>query len=353
MSRFMNERFAPLKAYVPGEQPRDKSYIKLNTNESPYPPAPRVVETLNRKEIEDLRLYSDPECRNLREAIAERYGVALNNVLVGNGSDEILSFAFMAYGDKEKGVSYPDISYGFYSVFADVHGIPKKEITLRTDLSVCAEDYFKKGTMIVIANPNAPTGTCLPAEDIESIAKLNPDNVVVIDEAYIDFGGKSCVGLTTKYENLLVIQTCSKSRSLAGARLGYAIGSKELIADLDKLRNSTNPYNVNRLTLLAGIAAMEEKEYYDNNIRRIIRTRDEFCDKLGALGFIHTPSQANFVFAAHPRLGGKEICQGLRDRGILVRHFDKPRISDYVRISIGTPEQMDLLILSLKEMLAI
>ena len=256
MSRFLSGRFAQLKAYVPGEQPQNKSYIKLNTNESPYPPAPAVVEALNNKEINDLRLYSDPECKLLRKALADYYKVTPENIVVGNGSDEILSFAFMAFCDKNIGVSYPDISYGFYPVFADLYGIAKNEIPLHGNFSINAADYFNAGSTIVIANPNAPTGVCLSIADVESIVKANPNNVVVIDEAYIDFGGESCIPLTAKYDNLLVVQTYSKSRSLAGARLGYAVGNSELIADLEKLRYSTNPYNVNRLTLLAGRAAI-------------------------------------------------------------------------------------------------
>ncbi len=350
MSKFMSERFASLKAYVPGEQPRDKSYIKLNTNESPYPPAPQVIEAVNSREIEDLRLYSDPECKHLREALAKQYDVTPKNVTVGNGSDEILSFAFMAFCSR--GVSYPDISYGFYPVFADIHGIPKKEISLQEDFTISAEDYYNAGTAVVIANPNAPTGICLSAADVEKIVKSNPDNVVMIDEAYIDFGGESCIPLISKYDNLLIIQTYSKSRSLAGGRLGYAIGNEELIADLDKLRYSTNPYNVNRLTLAAGQAALEGQAYYDNNNREIICIREYTSNILLGLGFSMTESKANFIFAKHPKLNGKTLYKGLRDRGILVRHFDKPRIEDYVRISIGTREQMDTLLMTLKEMLA-
>jgi histidinol-phosphate aminotransferase len=239
MSRFLSERFQSLRAYVPGEQPRDMTYIKLNTNESPYPPAPQVIYALNREEAENLRLYSDPECLFLRETLAEYYGVRTENILVGNGSDEILSFIFMAYCDDKTGVLYPDISYGFYPVFANLYGLRKNEIPLREDFSIFAEDYLNTGSTVVIANPNAPTGICLSPEDIELIVKSNPDNVVVIDEAYIDFGGISVIPLTKKYDNLLVVQTYSKSRSLAGARLGYAIGNEALIADLDKLRNST------------------------------------------------------------------------------------------------------------------
>jgi len=351
MSRFMSGRFAELKAYVPGEQPRDKSYIKLNTNESPYPPAPQVIAAINSREVEDLRLYSDPECKFLREALAEHYNVFPKNIFVGNGSDEILSFAFMAFCDKDTGVSYPDISYGFYSVFADLYNIAKKEIPLRKDFTICAKDYCGSGTTVVIANPNAPTGICLSIEDIDYIVSSNPDNVVVIDEAYIDFGGESCISLIKKYDNLLVVHTYSKSRSFAGGRLGYAVGSEELIADLDKLRYCTNPYNVNRLTLLAGKAALEAQEYYDNNNRNIIRMREYSSIKLRELGFELTDSKANFIFVRHSKLGGKELYLGLRDRGILVRYFEKPRISEYLRISIGTKEEMDTMVNSLKEML--
>lgn len=351
MSRFFSERFLSLRAYVPGEQPRDVSYIKLNTNESPYPPAPQVINALNREETENLRLYSDPECLFLRETLAGYYGVTPQNILVGNGSDEILSFIFMAFCDDKTGVSYPDISYGFYPVFANLYGLRKNEIPLKEDFSIFAEDYLNVGSTVVIANPNAPTGMCLSPEDIETIVKSNPDNVVVIDEAYIDFGGISVIPLTRKYDNLLVVQTYSKSRSLAGARLGYAIGNEALIADLDKLRFSTNPYNVNRLTLIAGKAAIEGQAYYDKNNGEIVKTREYTCGKLEEMGFIITDSKANFIFVKQPERSGKELYLGLRERGVLVRYFDKPRISDYVRITIGTGEQMDALLKAFKEML--
>lgn len=351
MSRFLSDRFAQLEAYVPGEQPQDKSYVKLNTNESPFPPAPQVVEALDSKEINDLRLYSDPECKLLRVALAEFYKVAPENIIVGNGSDEILSFSFMAFCDKNTGVSYPDISYGFYPVYAELYGLQKKELPLRDDFTICASDYFNAETTIVIANPNAPTGICLSIEDLENIVKSNLNNVVVVDEAYIDFGGESCVPLIEKYDNLLVVQTYSKARSLAGARLGYAVGNRELIADLEKLRYSTNPYNVNRLTLLAGRAALAGQDYYDNNNNEIILNREYISDELKKLGFTLTNSKANFIFASHNKFTGKELYLGLKERGILVRHFDKPKISDYVRITIGTKDQMDLLLISLKEML--
>jgi len=257
----------------------------------------------------------------------------------------------MAFCDDKTGVTYPDISYGFYPVFANLYGLRKNEIPLKEDFSIFAEDYLNVGSTVVIANPNAPTGMCLSPEDIEMIVRSNPDNVVVIDEAYIDFGGISVIQLTRKYDNLLVVQTYSKSRSLAGARLGYAIGNEALIADMDKLRFSTNPYNVNRLTLIAGKAAIEGQTYYDENNGEIVKTREFTCGKLKEMGFVITDSKANFIFVKQPERSGKELYLGLRERGVLVRYFDKPRISDYVRITIGTREQMDALLKAFKEML--
>lgn len=350
MSRFFSERFSRLVAYVPGEQPKDKRYIKLNTNESPYPPSPEVVAALNGDEVADLRLYSDPECSALKETLANYYGVSKENVLVCNGSDEALNFAFMAFCDRGEKVSYPDISYGFYSVFADLYGLEKNEIPLREDFSIRPEDYFDLGTTIFIANPNAPTGLCLPLEDIESIVRNNPDRVVVIDEAYVDFGGQSAVALTKSYDNLLVTQTYSKSRCLAGARLGMAVGSAALISDLETLRNSTNPYNVNRLTMLAGKTAIESQSYFDNCNARTIQIRENTTKRLREMGFTVLDSKANFIFASTPKMTGEAIYKGLRERGILVRWFNKPRIKEYLRITIGAQEEMDALITALKEL---
>ncbi len=351
MSRFFSPRFGSLKAYVPGEQPKDKRYIKLNTNESPYPPAPEVAKAIDAEAVNDLRLYGDPECSQLKAVIAGYLGAKAERIYIGNGSDEILNFAFMAFCDEKTGVSYPDISYGFYPVYANLYGLQKNEIPLAEDFSICPEDYFELGTTIVIANPNAPTGICLSVADIEKIVKANENNVVVIDEAYVDFGGQSCIALTEKYDNLLVVQTFSKSRSFAGARLGFAVGAPELIADLEKLRYSTNPFNINRLTMLSGIASIENQEYYDNNSKIIIRTRDITAIELKQMGFELTDSRANFLFARHPKMTGKVIYEQLRSRGILVRHFAKPRIEDYVRITVGTPEDMKSLCAELKEML--
>lgn len=353
MSRFISPRFEALKEYIPGEQPQDMQYIKLNTNESPYPPSPEVIAALSSAECEKLRLYSDPTCRELKAALAENYGVEPENVIVGNGSDEILSFIFMAFCDKNTGVCYPDISYGFYPVFADLYGLSRCEMPLLDDFSINADDYCEINKTIIIANPNAPTGIALPINEIERIVRTNPNNVVAIDEAYVDFGGESCVALTKKYDNLLVVQTFSKSRSLAGARLGYAIGSAALIADMEKLRNSTNPYNINRLSLLAGTAAVKSRGYYDENCKKIIETREYTKAELKKLGFSCTDSRTNFVFAAHPSIGGAELYAGLKKRGVLVRHFSKPRTDSYVRITIGERVQMDALLAAIKELLSI
>ena len=351
MSRYLSPRFSSLAEYVPGEQPQDMQYIKLNTNESPYPPAPGVCRAVTQNEIDRLRLYSDPDCSALREALAAQYGVSPANILCGNGSDEILSMLFITFCGPETGVSYPDISYGFYPVFADVNGIDKKEIPLRGDFSVSADDYCGLNRTIVIANPNAPTGLSLSTADVERIVKSNPDNVVAIDEAYVDFGGVSVVPLTKKYDNLLVIQTFSKSRSLAGGRFGYAIGSEALISDLNKIRNSTNPYNVNSLTKAVALESLCEQAYYDNNCKQIVETRQFTAEELQKLGFEMTDSKTNFLFARHPKLPGKQLYLDLKARGILVRHFEKDRIADYNRITIGTPEQMKTLIKTLGEMI--
>ncbi len=352
MSEFLNSRLRQLVPYTPGEQPRDRQYIKLNTNESPYPPAPGVVAALGeRQAAQELCLYPDPQATDLKRALAAQYGVRPQNVLVCNGSDEALHFALLAYAADGRGAAFADITYGFYQVLAQLYQIPVCRIALRDDFSLCPQDYIGLHRTIVIANPNAPTGLLLDCGEIERIVRANADSVVIIDEAYIDFGGKSCVGLIEKYENLLVVQTFSKSRAMAGARLGYAIGSPARIADLETIRCSVNPYNINRLTLLAGTRALAEQEYFNANCRRIVQTRSETTAALQELGFFVLPSQANFVFAKKPGISGERIYRELRQRGVLVRHFDQDRIRDFVRITIGTPEQMQALITRLEEIL--
>jgi len=348
MSRFLAKRYTNLEVYTPGEQPQNMVYTKLNTNESPYPAAPEVVAAVGRKELEDLRLYSDPECKPLIAKLAETYDVSPENVFVSNGSDDILNFAFMAFAGEPAAAMFPDVTYGFYQVFADLHQVKARIRPLNSDFSISVSDYMNQDCMIVLANPNAQVGRALPVSEMEAIIGSNPNHVIVVDEAYVDFGAESCVPLTKKYDNLLVVQTFSKSRSLAGARLGYAIGHKDLISDLNRLKYSTNPYNVNRMTMAAGVAALEAKSYYEKNCRKIIDTREYTYQKLRELGFEVVPSSANFLFARHPNLDGNFLYTELKNRGILVRHFSGSRMKDYNRITIGTREQMDLLLDTIK-----
>ncbi len=349
MSKFLNKQISALKAYIPGEQPKDKRYIKLNTNESPYPPSPMVIKAINEDEVKDLRLYCDPECKKLRSSIASLYGVADKNVFLSNGSDDILNFSFMAYGDN--GAAFPDITYGFYSVFADLYGIEAEFIPLKEDFTIDVDAFCGKNKLVVIANPNAPTGLEAPFAEIEKIISSNSDSVVLIDEAYVDFGAKSCVSLVNKYDNLICVQTFSKSRSMAGARLGFAIANEKLIEDLEKIKYSTNPYNINRLTQVAGCAAIMENDYYMDNCRRIINTREYTVKELKRLGFEVLDSNANFIFASSNKISGKKLYLKLKDKGVLIRHFDKERISDYNRITIGSKEEMDIFLMKVKEIL--
>jgi len=340
MSRFLQSRLSEITAYTPGEQPRDKQYIKLNTNESPYPPSPLVLAAIDRESVCSLRLYFDPTADRLKEALAEAYGVQKNEVFVGNGSDEILNFAFMAYG--ERGVAYTDITYGFYEVFAELHGLSSTVIPLKEDFTLHANAFIGLKKLIVLASPNAPTGIELSLEEVEHILVGNPDSVILLDQAYVDFGGTAFYKLYKKYKNLLTIHTFSKSRSLAGGRLGFAIGNGELIADLEKIKYATNPYNVNTLTQMAGIASLKDSGYYEENARLIVKTREKTAEDLRKLGFTVLPSKANFLFASHKKKEGEELYLSLKERGILVRHFKKPRIDRYIRITVGTPQEMQI-----------
>ncbi len=350
MSKFFSSRFQNLTPYTPGEQPRDMQYIKLNTNESPFPPSPKVTVAVE-AESKKLHLYSDPNCQTLTAALAKRYGVKPSQVIAVNGSDEVLNFAFMAFADEEHPLAFADVTYGFYPVFAELNRIPYREIPLREDLSLCADDYIGIPNTVVIANPNAPTGKLLPLSEIRRVVASDPRRVVIVDEAYIDFGGESAVKLVDEYDNLLVTQTFSKSRSMAGARLGFGIGNEKLIADLHTIRYSTNPYNVNRMTEAAGAAALEEDAYYMNNCKTIMENRAYTARALRELGFEVTDSAANFVFAKSSRIGGEELYLKLKQKGILVRHFGKARIKDYNRITVGTAEQMEAFINTVKKIL--
>ena len=350
MSRFSNDRIKNLTPYTPGEQPKERKYIKLNTNESPYPPSENAVKKA--REIADsLMLYSDPESRALTEKMAEVLGVSYDEVLMTNGSDEILNFAFMAFCDKNTPAVFPDITYGFYPVFADLNDVPYREIPLKEDFTIDITEYFDAKGTVFIANPNAPTGINLKLSEIEEILKHNKENVVVVDEAYVDFGNESAVGLIGKYDNLLVTQTFSKSRSMAGARLGFGCANAELIGDLNTIKYSTNPYNINRMTHAAGIGALEDEEYTKANLKKIVETREFTKKGLTDLGFTFPDSAANFIFAKHEKMSGEEIYKALREKGILVRHFTKEKIKDYNRITVGSREEMETLLSALSEII--
>ncbi len=350
MSQFMSRRFDALKEYVPGEQPKDMKYVKLNTNESPYPPSPKAIEAIE-TEGKLINLYPDPDTTDLVNAIAENYGVLPENVIATNGSDDAISYCFMAFCDETKGMAFADITYGFYSVYAKLYGIDAQIVPLREDLSLNADDYMNTDHSIIIANPNAPTGMAIPNSDIEKLLRADPDRLVIVDQAYVDFGGESAVPLIKKYKNLVVIMTYSKSRSAAGGRLGFAIADKALIADLKKIKYSTNPYSVNRMTAAAGAASMRDVEYFEKCIDAVKKTREFTVAELEKSGFDVLPSKANFIFVKHPKISGLEYYTGLRARGVLTRHFTQKRIENFVRISIGNDEQMKFLLEKTKEIL--
>ena len=350
MSRFFSTKFADLTPYTPGEQPKDTQYIKLNTNESPFPPSPNAIR-MAAEAAGNLQLYSDPECCDLVQKAAEILGVAEDEILFTNGSDEILNFAFMAFCDKDHPVVFPDISYGFYKVFAALNAIPYDQIPLEEDFAICPQAYHGLNKTIVIANPNAPTGIALSVEEIEEIIKSNPDNVVIIDEAYVDFGAESVIPLIGKYDNLLVTGTFSKSRSLAGGRLGFGIGCRGLIRDLNTIKYATNPYNVNRMTMAAGVGTLLDEAYIKENCRKIMEVREWTQQMLRQMGFVLTDSRANFIFAKHPIADGREIYLRMKEKGVLIRHFDTPRLGQYNRITVGSREQMEIFLEKLNQVL--
>lgn len=342
MSRYFSKKFKALVPYTPGEQPKEMKYIKLNTNESPFPPSERAMKKAA-EAVKNLQLYCDPECRALVKKASEVFSVDTDEILFTNGSDEILNFAFSAFCDETHPAVFPDITYGFYPVFAEINRVPYEEIPLKDNFTISVDDYIGINKTIFIANPNAPTGIALSLNDIEKIVSSNPESVVVIDEAYVDFGTKSAVSLIHKYSNLLVTQTFSKSRSLAGGRLGFGIACKELIADLNTIKYSTNPYNINSLTQAVGAGVLEDEEYTKSNCKTIIENREYLTKKLEAMGFFVLPSKANFVFARHNKIDGRALYEALKSKGVLVRHFDSERLRDYNRITVGTKEQIDIL----------
>ena len=337
--------------YTPGEQPQVTDVVKLNTNENPYPPSPSVRAILEDFEYGKMRLYPDPDSSVLVKAIAERYNVKPSQVFAGVGSDDVLSVAFMTFFGSDKPIIFPNITYSFYDVWADVYRIPYKQIPLNNDFTINREDYITENGGIVIANPNAPTGVMETIENIEYIVKNNPDSVVIIDEAYVDFGGESCLPLVEKYENLLVVQTYSKSRSMAGMRIGFAIGSEKLIKYMNDVKFSINSYTMNPITQLCGAASMADEEYFRETVDRIIATRERSKARLADLGFVFPDSKTNFIFASPQKVSAQVIFEELKKRNIFVRYWNKPIICDYLRISIGTDEEMDRLFNALEEII--
>ncbi len=351
MSKYWSKITKSVEPYVCGEQPKDKKYVKLNTNESPYPPSPKVIEAIKSAAGGDLRLYPDPDCDKLREVISQYYGLNKNQIFIGNGSDEVLAMAFLTFFNKDETIIFPDISYSFYPVYANLYNLNYKLAKLNEDFSIPFEEFLTENGGIVIPNPNAPTGKCLETEKIEKILKYNQNKVVIIDEAYVDFGGNSVVDLIKNYPNLLVIQTLSKSRSLAGIRVGFALGQEELINGLNRIKNSFNSYTVNRVSNAAAIAAFEDQDYFEKCVNKIINTRETTVNKLEKLDFNIIPSKSNFIFITHAKYAAKELFAKLREKGVLVRYFNKNRIDNYLRVSIGSDKDMELFIEKIKEII--
>ncbi len=351
MSRFWSPIVHQLAPYVPGEQPQDRTYIKLNTNENPYPPSPAVMTAIETIDGNLLRRYPDPESVQLTRALATYCAVDDDNIFVGNGSDEVLAHSFQAFFCHHRPLLFPDISYSFYPVYCDLYQIDYQNIPLREDFSLAVEDYDRDNGGIIFANPNAPTSRLLPLSAIATLCQQQPDSVIIIDEAYIDFGGESAIPLTREYDNLLVIQTFSKSRSLAGLRLGYAIGHRDLIEGLKRVKDSFNSYPIDRVAQAAALASLTDENYFCQRLKQVISNRYNLSVKLEQLGFSVLPSAANFVFVEHRQMAAVVIYQQLKSAGILVRHFNKPRIANYLRITIGSEDECNRLLETLADIL--
>lgn len=348
MSQRWKENVRKVIPYVPGEQPKRGDIIKLNTNENPYPPSPKVAEALKNIDPGKLRLYPDPESFALVETLSNNYRLGQDQIFVGNGSDEVLALAFLTFFNSEKEILFPNISYSFYPVYGDLYNIKYRKIPLKENFEINKKDYFTQNGGIIIANPNAPTSIALPIKDVEEIIKVNRDVVVIVDEAYVDFGAVSAVDLIHQYDNLLIVQTYSKSWALAGLRLGVALGSKELISCLKAVKNSFNSYPVDYIAERLAIAAVEDEEYFKEIRDKVMSTRDAVTDTLRELGFIVPDSKANFLFVTHPELSAKELFEFLKENNIFVRYFNAPLIDNHLRISIGTDEEMAELIKFIK-----
>ena len=357
MSKFWNDKIKEIEPYVPGEQPKDKKYIKLNTNENPYSPSEKVIEKIKSMSLKDLKLYPDPDVSELRKVIAEYFSqkiderITKEQIFVGNGSDEVLALIFMTFFNKGDKVYYPDITYSFYPVYADLFDLKEVKIPLNKNFEIEIDKYFGVDGHIIITNPNAPTSIALKLEEIEEIVKKNPNQLVVVDEAYVDFGAESAVKLVNKYDNVLVVQTFSKSRSFAGMRLGYAIGSENIIEGLNRLKFSFNSYTIDRISIEAGIESFKDDDYFIKINAKIIETREKTVKKLKELGFKVLNSSANFIFISHNKVFAGDLYKQLKDNGILVRYFAKDRIDNYLRVTIGTDEEMEIFIEKLEKLL--
>jgi histidinol-phosphate aminotransferase len=355
MSRYWSPVVHGLTPYVPGEQPKLDHLVKLNTNEHPYGPSPRALEAIRAATVSSLRLYPDPNAEVLKAALAAHHHLRLDQVFVGNGSDEVLAHAFMALFHQEQPLWFPDITYSFYPVYCGLYGIRSETVPLAEDFSIRADDYLPRGEKraggIIFPNPNAPTGRLLPLDDIERVVAGNPDAVVVIDEAYVDFGGESTIPLVDRYPNLLVVQTFSKSRSLAGLRVGFAVGHADLIEALERVKNSFNSYPLDRLAIAGAVASVQDEDHFQRSCRKVMTTREVLVARMTSLGFEVLPSGANFIFARHPSRDAAELSSALRQRAIIVRHFRLPRIDQFLRITVGTDEQCETLIEALAEIL--
>ncbi|NWL79942.1 histidinol-phosphate transaminase [Pseudomonas taiwanensis] len=350
MSKFWSPFVKGLVPYVPGEQPKLAKLVKLNTNENPYGPSPKAVAAMQAEVGDNLRLYPDPNSDRLKQAVADYYGVQTNQVFVGNGSDEVLAHAFHGLFQHGKPLLFPDVSYSFYPVYCGLYGIPFEALPLDEQFQIRVEDYARPNGGIVFPNPNAPTGCLLALDAIERLLKANPDTVVLVDEAYIDFGGETAISLVDRYPNLLVTQTLSKSRSLAGLRVGLAVGHPDLIEALERIKNSFNSYPLDRMAIAGAAVAFEDKAYFEETCRKVIDSRELLVAELGKLGFEVLPSAANFVFARHPQKDAAGIAAGLREQGVIVRHFKQERIAQFLRITIGTPEQNQALLDALRNL---
>ncbi|HAV5548826.1 TPA: histidinol-phosphate transaminase [Acinetobacter baumannii] len=350
--RFWSPEVRELEPYVPGEQPKIQNLLKLNTNENPYPPSPKVVEAVQavlHEQADVLRLYPDPDATALKQAIAKQQNINVSQVFVGNGSDEVLAHIFKAFFLQDEPILYPDITYSFYPVYSQFFGTKTKEIPLNENFEIDVRDYTQSNGGVIITNPNAPTSIALSLAEIEQVLQANPDRVVVIDEAYVDFGAESAVSLINRYENLVVCQTTSKSRSLAGLRVGFAIAQSHLIAALEAVKNSFNSYPIDRFAIAAAVASFEDQAYFEEQCQKVITSREKLVRDLTELGFNVLPSKANFIFATHSQHDAGQLAQKLREQGIIVRYFNKPRINQFLRITVGTDEQNARLVQTLKQ----